>query len=74
MGSKHFKKTGDFILLKADAAIRCPSCKHVRHMSALAFAQMFPRNPPIASAARRLRCGECGYKGAGIAAVPRREG
>jgi DNA-directed RNA polymerase subunit RPC12/RpoP len=71
MGSKHFRKAGDFIVFRADAAIRCRSCKHVRHMSGLEFAQLFPRNMMLVSAVKRLRCAECGHKGAEIAAVPR---
>jgi DNA-directed RNA polymerase subunit RPC12/RpoP len=73
MGSKHIRKTGDFMLFRADAAIRCQSCKHVRRMSGLAFAQLFKRNMLLISAVKRLRCTECGHKGAEIAAVPRHD-
>ena len=71
MGSKNFRKTGDFMLFRADAAIRCPSCKHVRRMRGLEFAQLFKRNLLLVSAVKRLRCAECGHKGAEITAVPR---
>jgi DNA-directed RNA polymerase subunit RPC12/RpoP len=73
MGSKHFRKTGDFMLFRADAAIRCPACRHVRRISGLDFAQMFKRNMPLISAVKRLRCAECSHKGAEIAAVPRND-
>jgi DNA-directed RNA polymerase subunit RPC12/RpoP len=71
MGSKHFRKAGDFMLFRADAAIRCPACRHVRQMGGLDFAQLFNGNPLLVTAAKRLRCVECGHKGAEIAAVPR---
>jgi DNA-directed RNA polymerase subunit RPC12/RpoP len=73
MGSKHFKKTGDFLLFRADAAIRCPTCRHVRHMSGFDFAALFSRNMLLVTAADRLRCAECGHRGAEIAAVPQRD-
>jgi hypothetical protein len=71
MASKHFRKAGDFMLFRADAAIRCPGCKHVKRMSRLAFAQMFPKNPLLVTTAKRFGCAECGHKGAEFAAVPR---
>jgi DNA-directed RNA polymerase subunit RPC12/RpoP len=73
MGSKHFKKTGDFMLFRADAAIRCPACRHLRTMSGRNFAALFSRNMLLVSAIKRLRCAECGHKGAEIAAVPPQE-
>jgi hypothetical protein len=71
MASKHFKKTGDFMLFRPDAAIRCPACRHVRHVTGLDFAALFSRNMLLVSAMNRLRCVECGHKGAQVAAVPR---
>jgi hypothetical protein len=40
-------------------------------MGGLDFAQLFNGNPLLVTAAKRLRCVECGHKGAEIAAVPR---
>ena len=71
MGSKQFKKVGDFILFKADPMIRCPECRHVTRMDPVTFAGLFSWNMPIVAAMKRLRCARCGHKGGEVAAVPR---
>ena len=70
MGNKSFRVVSDFLHHQVDPALRCPSCKHVRKVSALVFLRMFKHDFGLGDAAKMLRCLECGHKGAEIAPLP----
>jgi DNA-directed RNA polymerase subunit RPC12/RpoP len=73
MSSARFETIMDFGRLKVDAAIRCQGCGHTKNMTSAELGQAFGYGERVARAAKRLRCQECGRRGARLIPVPRLE-
>jgi hypothetical protein len=70
VSTKRFDSTFDFHDL--DVVIRCRSCNRREKITGYQFRFMFNGGMPcpLPEAKRRLRCKDCGHKGADIAPVP----
>lgn len=67
MGDKKIRLTTDFERFRVDVAIRCRACGHTTYTAGRAFAELFGNPTSIQVATKRLRCAECGAKGAKVA-------
>lgn len=72
MANAQFKTTACYGRYGVDAMIRCGVRGHTARASSLDLMKMFPEPVRLITAAKRLRCVECGAKGeAKFAPVPR---
>ena len=73
MGNFRFETILDFSSKQVDVAVRCDGCRRVRYLTAAQVADIFGIACRIVTAERRLRCSQCGHKGAKLAPIPRLE-
>jgi hypothetical protein len=73
MGSARFELVMDYSARGVDVAIRCEGSRRTRYMTAQELVDVFGPARRV-TAERRLRCRECGHKGAKLAPVPKLEG
>ena len=71
MGTARIDTIMDFARLNVDVAVRCGGCRRKRHLTAEEIEAVFGLATRVATAERRLKCGECGHKGARLSPVPR---
>lgn len=70
MGTARFETTACFGRHRANAMIRCRSCRHMTRMAAADLLRLFPIAIRLADAKKRLKCSHCGAKDADLAPVP----
>lgn len=74
MGTARFETITDYIRREVDIAIRCLGCGHTRDMKADSLVAIFGLSVRVAEVKRRLRCRQCGHKGAKLAPIPKLKG
>jgi len=70
MGSKRFVTVYDYYRADADVVIRCKGCAHTVRMTGIEIMIRFGL-VSIKAASARLKCKECGHRGAALAPIPR---
>lgn len=73
MGTAKFETLMDFAKREVDVAIRCQGCRRVRKVKIEVLADVLSLGTRVVEAERRLRCGECGHRGARLAPILRLE-
>jgi hypothetical protein len=74
MGTARFETVMDYARREVDVAIRCEGCRRVRNMTADQLGAVFGLDGKRLAIERRLRCSQCGHKGAKLAPIPKLEG
>lgn len=74
MGTARFETIMDFLRLNVDVAVRCSGCRRIRYMTAEELEAVFGAPTRLLTAQRRLRCSQCGHRGAKLAPIPRMQG
>lgn len=69
MGTARFETVLDYGRRGVDVAIRCEGCRYVRNLTADQLQAIFG-GARIIEAQRRLRCSQCGHRGAKLAPIP----
>jgi hypothetical protein len=70
MGTRQIRTTADFHPAKANARVVCLGCHRVRIVHARTLALWFIVPVQVEQAARRMRCNQCGHRGAKLSPVP----
>jgi transcription elongation factor Elf1 len=70
MGTRQIRTTADFHRAKANARVVCLGCQRVRIVHARTLALWFIVPVQVETAARRMRCSQCGHRGAKLSPVP----
>jgi len=70
MSNKRFVLLFDIARAHANAKLQCRSCPYSRVVTSDELFQILPMTMRIDHAGARLRCGECGKRGADIIAIP----
>jgi DNA-directed RNA polymerase subunit RPC12/RpoP len=71
MGSAKFETLVDFNRHDCDVAIRCTGCGHTRTVKVPDLGAALGWGTRLPVARKRLRCQECGRRGAKLIPVPR---
>lgn len=67
---KRVRKLGDWYGLGASCAIRCDHCGHTGRITSEALRIRFGPASAVKDVGAKLRCSECGKRGAKIAPIP----
>ena len=67
---KRQRKLSDWASLEASCAVRCDHCGHTGRTTARALRDRFGGNATVKEVRSKLRCSECGQRGARIAPIP----
>ena len=73
MGTARFETLVDYAKREVDVGIRCEGCRRVRYMTVAQLGDVFGLATRRDAIERRLRCSQCGHKGARLAPIPRLE-
>jgi len=71
---KRARKIGEWYALGASCAVRCNHCGHIGRTSSAALRERFGPATAVREIGKKMRCGECGKRGAKIAPLPGGEG